>query len=99
LTELPIKECFPLGVSPTEGYVTQSTELPPGSSFLLYTDGVTEAMQEDGEQYNQRLLSVLEGQRDVTPAELIRSVRTDLSAFVGNAPQTDDITLLAVHCP
>ena len=99
LTEMPIEACFPLGVSATENYVAQSTELPAGAMFLLYTDGVTEAMRDDGEQYNQRLLDVLEGQRDVTPAELIRSVRTDLRAFVGNAPQTDDITLLAVRCP
>jgi sigma-B regulation protein RsbU (phosphoserine phosphatase) len=69
--------------------------LHPGQSVLLYTDGVTEAMNIQGECYGeQRLKDCIQSLRDATPFDIIRRIHSDLIRFSGNAPRADDITML-----
>ncbi len=70
-------------------------ELHPGDSLFVYTDGVAEATDSNDELYGtDRMLDVLSRNKDATPEELLKRVREDINAFVGEAPQFDDITMM-----
>lgn len=78
-------------------YTSGSVQLEPGDKIFQYSDGVTEAMNRKNEQYGmQRLGKVLAQNSDKTPAELLPAIKADLDAFVGDAEQFDDITMLCV---
>ncbi len=69
--------------------------LSPGDEIYLYTDGVTEATDSDGKLYGEeRLLSLLNTLHGLTGEELCRAVKADIDRFAGDAPQSDDITML-----
>ena len=73
-------------------------ELYPGDTLFVYTDGVPEATNVRNELFgSDRMLSALNSDPDATPEELLSNVRKDLDAFVGEAPQFDDITMLGFH--
>lgn len=73
-------------------YRVQAVKLSPGDSILLYTDGVTEAMDAAGAQYGEeRLERTL---KSSGPA-FVSTIRQDVAAFVGETEQSDDITMLA----
>jgi sigma-B regulation protein RsbU (phosphoserine phosphatase) len=70
----------------------------PGDVLLLYTDGVTEAMNAEQALYSpERLRSSVNRHCGKDPAEMIRDIRRDVDAFVGNAPQADDLTMMALR--
>lgn len=75
------------------------TRLSPGDVLLLYTDGVTEAMDGDGVLYGEaRLLDILAGtgtEGEARPA--VRRVMADVRAHAAGAEQSDDITILAIR--
>ena len=78
-------------------YRSGEMDLAPGSTLYLYTDGVTEAANGENELYGEeRLLSVLGAHEDAAPEELLPAVKADIDAFAGDAPQFDDITMLAL---
>lgn len=71
-------------------------ELNPGDSFFVYTDGVVEATNSEEELYgNKRLLQALNTNPNATGKELLATVKKDIDTFVLDAPQFDDITMLA----
>lgn len=77
-------------------YKTQELQLSPGDIIYLYTDGVTEAMNSSKELYgNDRLLNALNHASFENMQELCQCVKFDVDAFVGDAPQFDDITMVA----
>lgn len=77
-------------------YKTQEIQLCPGDILYLYTDGVTEATNAAEELYgNDRLIDTLNHAEFETMQELCTCVKSDLMAFVGDAPQFDDITMMA----
>ena len=79
-------------------YKTVSVTFEPGDKLFQYTDGVTEATNAQNELYGQdRLTAVLEKYSSKTPTELLPLVREDIDAFVGEAPQFDDITMLCLE--
>lgn len=78
-------------------YQSGSIQLSPGDKIFQYTDGVTEATNAAHELYGmERLTEVLVKNTDKKPAELLPTVKADIDAFVGEAPQFDDITMLCV---
>ncbi len=78
-------------------YQSGSIQLSPGDKIFQYTDGVTEATNAAHELYGmERLSEVLVKNTDKKPAELLPTVKADIDAFVGEAPQFDDITMLCV---
>jgi phosphoserine phosphatase RsbU/P len=86
---------IPFGILGDCVYESASVILEPGDWLLIFTDGVVEAVNDRGEEYDEpRLLNVLAGSVMVTPDQLLRRVMTDVDAFVGTTPQHDDITCL-----
>ena len=76
-------------------YKTISVTFEPGDKLFQYTDGVTEATNSENELYGQkRLTEILEKHSSKSPEELLPLVREDIDAFVGEAPQFDDITMM-----
>jgi sigma-B regulation protein RsbU (phosphoserine phosphatase) len=70
-------------------------QLNPGDSLYVYTDGVAEATDIHNELYgSERMIRALNKTPEATPKELLKIVREDIDAFVGEAPQFDDITML-----
>ena len=83
-----------------EGMRYRQAELTmaPGDALYLYTDGVTEATDTHDELYGEeRLQAVLNASPDAPPETLLPAVKTDIDAFVGDAPQFDDITMLGLY--
>ena len=74
----------------------QTIPLSPGDVLLLYTDGVTEAMSSQGEQFGPERLEAVTSQNAGLPAgELVQLVRQALSDHIGGQPLADDTTLVA----
>lgn len=79
-------------------YSGGSMQLRPGDKIFLYTDGVTEATNAAQELYGmKRLGEILAKNTALPPAQLLATVKDDIDAFVGDAPQFDDITMLCVE--
>ena len=69
--------------------------LAPGDEIYLYTDGVTEATDTNDALYGEeRLKTLLDGLHGCSGEQVCRAVKDDIDAFVGDAPQFDDITML-----
>ncbi|MCX5882685.1 MAG: SpoIIE family protein phosphatase [Deltaproteobacteria bacterium] len=86
-----------LGVLEDVGYKTQLTTLKPGASLILYTDGVTEAMDHENKLYsNDRLIQILEMEISDSTQELVENIILSVREFVGTVAQSDDITVLAL---
>jgi sigma-B regulation protein RsbU (phosphoserine phosphatase) len=87
-----------VGIIPDAVRVPRQLQLEPGDTLFGYTDGVTEARSPSDEMYTRDQLQALIGRVPVHTAEkLLQSVRSDLFAFINNAPQSDDITMLAAR--
>ena len=79
-------------------YRKNELTLAPGDAIYLYTDGVTEATNLNEELYGEeRLQKVLDIYKDATPETICAEVKIDVDKFVGEAPQFDDITMLAIR--
>ena len=86
-----------LGVVEQSPYVSGRMVLNPGEALLLYTDGVTEAMDPSDTLYSdQRLERFLASNRSSSPRQIIGDLVSDVRHFAGGAPQSDDITVLAL---
>lgn len=69
--------------------------IAPGEYCLVYTDGVSEAMNEDKELFTEgRIAEVLDGMRSATPEEVLDGVMDALKVHRGAAAQSDDITMI-----
>jgi sigma-B regulation protein RsbU (phosphoserine phosphatase) len=76
----------------------QSMELLPGDTLILYTDGVTEAMNESDDLYgDERLLDHLAAEPGRTAAETVSGLVRSVRAFVGNREPSDDMAILAIR--
>lgn len=79
-------------------YTQYEFSLQPGDTLFLYTDGVTEATNVENQLYGtERMITALNKNRNASTKELLTQVRQDIDAFVKEAPQFDDITMLALH--
>ncbi len=79
-------------------YRCGSMQLEPGDRIFQYTDGVTEATNKANELYGmERLQTVLCENVALAPSELLSKIKADIDAFVGDAPQFDDITMLCME--
>jgi phosphoserine phosphatase RsbU/P len=95
---LPLPAGFFLAIMEDAAYKTETVTLQPGDRLFLYTDGVTEAMNEGEQPYSdERLLQFIAEREAAMPETLIHAVMHDLKAFTGDAPQSDDITMVALH--
>jgi serine phosphatase RsbU (regulator of sigma subunit) len=73
-------------------------EMERGDTVYVYTDGVTEAMDENERFFDMKgMLESLNRDPSRTPKELDEAVRADISSFAGEAAQFDDITMLCIR--
>ena len=78
-------------------YTAASFEMKPGDRLVQYSDGVPEATNNAEELYGmERLNAFLNEKRDLTPKPLLEGLLENIDAFVGDAPQFDDITMLCL---
>jgi serine phosphatase RsbU (regulator of sigma subunit) len=88
----------PLGVIPKRAFVEGNFVLGPGEMLFLYTDGVTEAHNHDGELFKtERLLEITRQFARRSPQELMLSVIDNVERFSAGTVQADDITCLVVR--
>ncbi len=86
-----------LGVLPHIGMKSHSINFLPGDTLLLYTDGVTEAMNEDLDEFGlRRLEHAANGTRQQDASHIARSITTAIKNHAGETPQFDDITLVVI---
>ena len=79
-------------------YREYELELAVGDALFLYTGGVTEAADGKNALYGTgRLLDALGREPDASPERLLQIVKRDIDRFVGDVPQFDDITMLAIQ--
>jgi len=97
VSELDEAQSLPLGVEGSCSFPEARVTLAPGDTLLLYTDGITEAVNEAGEMYGrQRLLSCVH--ENVPNAQhIIDCVTHKLLGFTGSGAQQDDQTLVAMR--
>ncbi|HSF59020.1 MAG TPA: SpoIIE family protein phosphatase [Candidatus Binatia bacterium] len=87
-----------LGLVEHSPYASGRMVLRPGEALLLYTDGVTEAMDSRQRLYSdQRLAEFLASNRGSSPRQITSDLVSDVRSFAGAAPQSDDITVLALR--
>jgi serine phosphatase RsbU (regulator of sigma subunit) len=86
---------IPVGILADSPYQVGTTRLERGDWLVIFTDGVVEAVNGKDEEYGEAaLLRLVDRESGSAPAELLRSLLTELDAYVGNTPQHDDITCL-----
>ena len=79
-------------------YESGSLRLEPGDGLLLYTDGVTEAFNAEGEMFgDDGLQAALETAAHGPVQEVVNGIVREVKAFAGSAPQSDDITVMAIR--
>ena len=75
-----------------------SLSVHPGDKIIIYTDGITEALNEQGQQYTlDRLVASLENHGDKPIDQLTAAIKNDVYSFIGKVPQHDDITLVGME--
>lgn len=90
---------IPVGVMADWSYSLQEMELTPGTILFLYTDGLTEAARSDGELFHEkRVLEHLSSLgQNISATNLIADMTTAVERFIGDAEQSDDLTMLAIR--
>ena len=90
----------PLGMIPGMSYSAEASTFPPGSRVLLYTDGLTEVFCGDDEFGCDRLSDAFRDAAKEDAAANLATLWETLSSYSDNAPQTDDMTAIAIcHLP
>lgn len=86
-----------VGMIPGVSYTDYEIQFENGDTLFVYTDGIPEATNTEFVLYGEeRMIDALNAAGDVSLEELLKSVRTSVDWFVGNAPQFDDLTMLAI---
>jgi serine phosphatase RsbU (regulator of sigma subunit) len=79
-------------------YRDYEIQLEPGAKLFVYTDGVSEAVNEDLEQFGtERILESLRRSEEGSPEEILGAVVQAVKTFAGNTPQFDDLTMMCVE--
>ena len=93
---LPVEPNLPLGIINGTHFVEQETAFNCDDAIFLYTDGLSEAENEAQEQFGEaRIESALHGRK--RSDEHMENIEHQVSLFVGDAPQSDDLTMLFIH--
>ena len=97
IVKLPLSKNIIAGFLKDYQFTEEALQLQQGDTLLLYTDGVTEAVDPDYNEYGEeRLEALLKNSSQVDCQQLIDAVKADVKVFANGAEQSDDITLLAI---
>jgi sigma-B regulation protein RsbU (phosphoserine phosphatase) len=84
-----------VGLLPFAVYTEQSLRLEPGDLLISYTDGISEAMTHEDEEWGEeRMIAAAAAAKDCPADEVLRTVFAEADKFTAGAPQHDDMTLL-----
>ena len=98
VTTLSADANLPLGVFESTKYEMQETHVAPGTAIFLYTDGLTEAINVVRCQLGlDRVKSAIAASSHKTMEEMLRYMLNAVHEFVGEAEQSDDLTMLAIR--
>ena len=91
----PVGE-VPLGVDDDARFSERESPMGPGDVLVFYSDGITEAMNQQAGLYgDDRLAETIRRTRG-TPQTIVDAIKSDVAAFTGTAPQSDDQTILCL---
>lgn len=95
---LPTNPNIPVGVFNEYKYENQETKLQPGDVIFLYTDGLTEAENDNAELYSEKRLTMClkNIKNNAETKEIVDCVQKDVINHVENADQSDDLTMMAI---
>jgi phosphoserine phosphatase RsbU/P len=87
-----------LGLFPQAAYEEETLALEQDDLLVVFSDGVTEALNAQGEEFDEgRLLACLDAHRQSAPAELLECLLSTVRTFVASAAQSDDVTALVLR--
>jgi sigma-B regulation protein RsbU (phosphoserine phosphatase) len=89
---------LPVGVFSTESFAVSRVQMNKGDTLFLYTDGLSESLDGDGNEYGaDRLSQLLNENRELTPDATISLCRRELHTFAEGRVPKDDLTLMAIR--
>jgi len=89
---------MPIGLWPEIEFDCFDISVCPGDRILLYSDGVTECVNLNGQAFGEeRLLAYLRDQQELPPEELLEGLLTEITVWHGDSEFSDDVSLLAVE--
>ena len=101
VSELPCDNNIPVGFRPQWQYSLQEAQITTGTTIFLFTDGLTEAMDADKAQFQMERVNNVAAQalaqQQQEPRQLIGLMTEAVHQFVGDAEQSDDLTMMAVQ--
>ena len=99
--ELPCDANIPVGFNTEWEYTLQEAQIYSGTTILLFTDGLTEAMNINNEQFQMDRINEVANkalaQQRIEPRELIEQMTEAVHQFVGEAEQSDDLTMMGIQ--
>ena len=96
---LPLTGGIALGVVPDIQYEQNAVTLSPGDTVIFYTDGVTEAINDQDEEFGvERLREILHNAPSKNPKDANLAIIEAVKGFAGQVPQFDDVTCLTLYC-
>lgn len=97
VNELPLSRNTIVGAFEGMDYGEDTLQLEQGDTLVMFTDGVTEAMDTAYNEFGaERLDSILRQQSGANSQQIIEAVKAGIKEFVGDAEQSDDITMLVI---
>ena len=98
VSPLEVQSNLPIGVFEDFTYTMQEITLSPQSTLFLYTDGLSEAKNEERKQFGvKRIEEILGTCNDLQPKDILKKVTDAVRGFVKDAEQSDDLTMLAIR--
>lgn len=89
---------LPIGMFDDARHQSRQVNLEPGDTLVICSDGVTESLAGEGEEYGtERLIEFVKSHRHLSPHLLTDALLQDLTAFVGPTKQQDDITVVILQ--
>ncbi len=86
-----------VGILPDLSYEEKTIDFQPGNILVIFSDGITEAMNSNEEEYGEeRLLNFIEKNKTLPAVELINSIIKNVKDFAGNVEQMDDMTIIVI---
>ena len=88
---------MPLGLFCSMQYKVQKIKMEKGESLILYTDGLSEAMGKDEEEFGEtRIINFAKSNFDKSPQKFIDSLVNDVNDFTGSSKMNDDLTIMVI---
>ncbi len=88
---------LPVGIIPDVAYCTDTIALEPGDVLAIYSDGITESLNEEGEEFGEsRVIGILRQNPDCSAARLRERIEDAVAGFAGHAASVDDKALVII---